>query len=194
MKKYFLFAMIACLGIVLVSCENGSGQGKNPYPYLRLSDLAPIPLAPLSKADVKLAELGFNKYGKVTEGGHSYYLYFSNDKLDTIYCSINTDELVNNITYYSAKQVLPSEASGWLAHIPETVNLPNYAESFQFTGAWFGKDDTYSYSEYLNEIKDGVEDISAEWSTTTNDNNSIYIYYYTYDGAYGAYIIINFAD
>ena len=163
MKKYFLFAVIAIVSIVLVSCENGLSQGKNPYPYLRLSDIAPLHLISVSKAEILLPDMGF-KNDDVSDR----HVYFSQDKLEYITCDVNADGLIENIGYVSLKNAALTDAKKWLAHFPENAKLPNYSKSIPFYhGNYFGGESVVgldSYVNYLNKINDfTIGELEVYW-------------------------------
>ncbi len=164
--------MIAFMGIVLASCENGTSQGKNPYPYLRLSDIAPLHLIPLSKAEAKFAEMGF-KDGEVQQ--EKYYMYYTKDRVECIICIIDADGLITGIVYDSKKDVIPTDAKEWLAHIPEKVNLPTYSKSIPFYHGHcivgYSSKDVASYDDYLTNTKEltiGMY-IDGEWKANDCD-------------------------
>ena len=61
MKKIFLYAMIAFVSIALMSCNKDKNNvddptTENPYAYLRLSDITPLHMISLAKAEEKLRQ------------------------------------------------------------------------------------------------------------------------------------------
>ena len=210
MKKIFMYAMIAFVGIALMSCDkdkNNADEPKtdNPYPYLRVDDLMPLELLSLSQAEAKLANMGFNgglqKY-KIEDGKYSdEYLYTSSDKRDTVFLGHDTQYGVVTVLYKASKGVVPSSAIGWLSHFPENITIPQKAieisgqNNLPFSSAWTRNlrdgeiiANANTYSKYINLISDlttGIE-IGALWGTlgVTNSWPSGYyggvIVYYNY--------------
>ena len=187
MNKYFVFILLVFAGLVLVSCDKGKDQNNaenpqenpqtnpqdsteiNPLPYLRVDDLMPLQMISLRLAEEKLAERGYEggwqTYTRCDDGKlheQQNYLYFSEDKKDSIVLYPNSEGLIEGVEYYSSRGVVPSEAKAWLTHIPEKVNIPEkIAEivgreeiAFNFMQE-SGKNniECSTYSEFLETIK-----------------------------------------
>jgi len=194
LKKLFMYAMIAFAGIALMSCDkdkNNANDPKtdNPYPYLRVDDLMPLEMIPISQAEEKLAQMGF-KGGWKQEGNEEFYLYVSDSKKDSIFLYVDTEGLVGKgvvttVSYQASKGVIPSDAKEWLAHIPETVALPerisqltkaNELPFFYAVNALPSleeEDVYYTYQEYitgLQNLSSGMQ-ILAMWGSGGVPNN-----------------------
>lgn len=182
--------MLLCVATMsLVGCKNGQNEpgnptADNPYPYLRVSDLMPLELLPLSQAEAKLANMGYTGGWQtyIDEDGKSTgdYLYTSSDKRDTIVLDQDPKYGVVTVVYKASKGIIPSKASAWLSHVPEKVTIPQKAieisgqKNITFSSAWMrglkgGEmlDNTNIYSEYIEMAKDitsGV-DFGALWGT-----------------------------
>ena len=148
MKKYFIVILLLFIGMVLVSCDKGKDQnnaedpqenaqtnpqdttGSNPYSYLRLEDLSSLHLISLSQAEAKLKDMGFTDEDEK-------YVYTSSDKKERIVGGLNSEGLVDGLSYIASKGVVPNDAQKWLSHISEKVTLPKYIRSIPFAGANF---------------------------------------------------------
>ena len=134
MKKIFIYAMIAFVGIALMSCDKDKNNADDPQTnskeYLQLNDLTPLHLIPLSQAEAKLKDMGFTDEDEK-------YVYTSSDKKERIVGGLNSDGLVEGLTYIASKGIVPSDAKKWLSHISEKVTLPKYKRSIPFAGAYF---------------------------------------------------------
>lgn len=148
MKKYFIIILLLFVGLALVSCDKGKDQNNaenplenpqtnpqdstesNPYPYLRLQDLSSLHLITLSQAEAILKEMGFSDKDEK-------YIYTSSDKKERIVGGLNSDGLVEGLSYVASKGIAPNDAKKWLIHISENVTLPKYKRSIPFAGAYF---------------------------------------------------------
>ena len=191
MKKIFMYAIIAFVGIALMSCDKDKNNADDPktdkpYPYLRVDDLMPLEMVSISQAEEQLSKMGF--LGGWQETGE--YLYVSKSKKDSIFLYVDTEGLVGKglvttISYHASKGVIPSDAKGWLAHIPEKVALPerisqltkaNELPFFYASTAIPSYEDEnayYTYSEYiagLQNLSSGMQ-ISAAWGSGPVPNN-----------------------
>ena len=185
MKKIFMYAMIAFVGIALMSCDKDKNNADDPktdtpYPYLRVDDLMPLEMVSISQAEEQLSKMGF--LGGWQETGE--YLYVSKSKKDSIFLYVDTEGLVGKglvttISYHASKGVIPSDAKGWLAHIPEKVVLPERisqltkANELPFFNAvtaippYEDENAYYTYSEYiagLQNLSSGMQ-ILALWGS-----------------------------
>lgn len=214
MKKIFMYAMIAFVGIALMSCDkdkNNADDPKtdNPYPYLRVDDLMPLEMVSISQAEEILAQMGFKggwRTYTIYIDGKSYqqedYLYFSKDKQDSILLFPNSKGLIQEVSYNASRGVIPSDAKAWLTHIPEKVSIPERIAkivdrediSFLLMREW-EKDEIFcqTYSEYLEAIKNLSSGmfIDAWWGSGPVPN-----YYPTgyYGGIYMRYRYVNNTD
>ena len=134
MKKIYIYAMIAFVGIALMSCDKDKNNADDPQTnskeYLQLNDLTPLHLIPLSQAEAKLKDMGFTDEDEK-------YVYTSSDKKERIIGVLNSDGLVEGLTYIASNGIVPSDAKKWLSHISEKVTLPKYKRSIPFAGAYF---------------------------------------------------------
>ena len=214
MKKIFMYAIIAFVGIALMSCDKDKNNAEdsktdNPYPYLRVDDLMPLQLLTISQAEEKLAQMGY-KGGWQTytayEEGKSYqqqdYLYFSDDKKDSIFLFPNSAGIIEEISYNASKGAIPSEAKEWLTHIPEIVTIPERIAkivgrediSFLLMREWEkGEIFCQTYSEYLAAIKNLSSGmfIDAWWGSGPVPNSAPTGYY---GGIYMRYRYVNNTD
>lgn len=201
MKKIFMYAMIAFAGIALMSCDKDKNNAKdpttdNPYPYLRVDDLLPLQMISVSQAEEKLAKMGYKggwQTYTIYEDGKSYqqqdYLYFTEDKKDSIFLFPNPEGLIEEIAYNASKGIIPTDAKTWLTHIPEKVTIPERIA--QIVGrneiAFFlmcerEKEEIVckTYSEYLEAIKNLTSGmfIDAWWGSSpmvaTSDPSGYY--------------------
>ena len=108
-----MYAMIAFVGIALMSCDKDKNNADDPQAnskeYLQLNDLTPLHLIPLSQAEAKLKEMGFTDE-------EEKYVYTSVDKKERIFGGLNSDRLVEGVTYIASKGIVPSDAKKWLSH------------------------------------------------------------------------------
>lgn len=185
MKKIFMYAIIAFVGIALMSCDkdkNNADDPKtdNPDPYLRVDDLMPLEMVSISQAEEQLSKMGFAAEASAI----GEYLYVSKSKKDSIFLYVDTEGLVGKglvttISYQASKGVIPSDAKGWLAHIPEKVTLPERisqltkANELPFSNAvtaippYEDENAYYTYSEYiagLQNLSSGMQ-ILAMWGS-----------------------------
>ena len=215
MKKYFIFILLVVAGLALVSCDKSKDQnnpenaqentqndpqtnpqdstGSNPYPYLRLEDLSPLHLLPIAKAEETVTKMGF-KGGWQTKNGEGFYLYVSDSKTDSIFLETDSAGIVHIISYQASKGVLPSDAKGWLGHIPEQIILPEKAA--QLTGqsilAFFdsyvdlpqGENHCMEYKDYIAKLQDLSTGclVQAVWGSPIPENHP--------DGYYGQVIMV----
>lgn len=188
MRKIFLYATIAVVGIALMSCGNDKNnaedpQTDNPYPYLCVDDLMPLEMVPISQAEKTLSQMGF-KGGWQKKGNEEFYLYVSDSKKDSIFLYVDTEGLVGKglvttISYQASKGVIPSDAKGWLSHIPEKVALPErisqltkanelpFFYAVKAIPSYKDEDAYYTYGEYiagLQNISSG-EQVLAMWGS-----------------------------
>ena len=126
---------------------------ENPYPYLRLSDLTPLHMISLAKAEEKLAKMGFNG-GKQTSGEYEgKYVYISKDKNEKIHLSPNSEGIIESMYYTASKGVIPSNAKGWLAHLSESVTIPTWKDPLPFyIGVVGGIGVLESYTTYVKAL------------------------------------------
>lgn len=178
MKKTLLYVVVACVGLMTVSCKdsNKSEDPKttdNPYAYLRVSDLMPMFLTPLAQAEAIVLKMGY-KGGWQIVNGEGAYLYTSPSQKDSIFLDTAADGSVCYVQYIAeGKGVVPSDAKGWLSHLPENVTLPervatlvksNYAPFFD---SYLEKPNESgirctAYQEYLNNVQSLVSGVSVE--------------------------------
>lgn len=181
MKKIFIYAMIAFVGIALMSCDKDKNNADDPQTnskeYLQLNDLTPLHLIPLSQAEAKLKDMGFKIDGQLDDDN----VYISSDKKETIIFSVNEDGLVEAINYTANKGITPADVKGWLSHIPERVNLPKYSRSIPFTGSYYYEVPMYdepkysaeTYQQYLSLLEnlDSEMNVSAIWEEDNIPDN-----------------------
>ena len=138
MKKIFMYAMIAFVGVALMSCSKGKNNADDPQTktkgYLQLSDLTPLHLIPLSQAEANLKEMGYSSGYSNKEDG---YIYYSADKKETIVFGLNSEEQTEAVYYMASKGIAPEDAKDWLSHMSESVTLPMYKRSIPFAGAYY---------------------------------------------------------
>ena len=179
MKKVFLLLLCAAT-MLLVACNdkkdepNSSGTQTtttdNPYPYMRVSDLMPLELIPLAQAEEKLAVLGFKGGWNSNE---KKYIYVSSDKNETIELKQSAELGVTEVFYRASKGIIPSDAKGWLAHIPQNVEIPIKAtqltgiNEITFTNAGIRTPESVAstYAEYIEMLKTLASgmDLMAMW-------------------------------
>lgn len=169
MKKIFKYAMIAFVGIALMSCDKDKNNADDPQTnskeYLQLNDLTPLHLIPLSQAEAKLKDMGFKSNGYSNE--EDGYIYYSTDKKESIVFGLNSNGNTEAVAYIASKGISPSAAKAWLTHIPETTTLPKYEIPLPFGGysiangneePQFYEDD---YAKYVNVIKGLTQGMSV---------------------------------
>ena len=181
MRKIFLYAMIAFIGIALMSCDKDKNNAEdpttdNPYPYLRVDDLMPLHSLPIAQAETAINKMGY-KGGWQQKGNETFYLYVSDSKNDSIFLEVDSEGIVNTVSYQASKGIIPSDAKGWLSHIPEKVALPEKISKltqinelpFFVAGLETPNDGKayYTYQEYikgLQNLSSGME-IIAQWGS-----------------------------
>ena len=211
MKKIFLYAMIAFVSIALMSCNKDKNNvddptTENPYAYLRLSDITPLHMISLAKAEEKLARMGYNGgWQKYISDGETYeaYLYTSVSKKDSLFLSPDADGIIESITYFAKnKGVIPSDAKGWLTHIPASVTIPTWKDSLPFQGAGVGNVECNdgAYSQYVSALDNLVSgmDVTAIWgdpmvggNMPTGDYCGIFMSYYYMNNEDCAYLVLS---
>ena len=138
MKKIFMYAMIAFVGVALMSCSKGKNNADDLQTktkgYLQLSDLTPLHLIPLSQAEANLKEMGYSGGYSNKEDG---YIYYSADKKETIVFGLNSEEQTEDVIYMASKGIAPEDAKDWLSHMSEKVTLPKYKRFIPFAGAYY---------------------------------------------------------
>ena len=232
MKKYFLLILLLVAGLALVSCDKSKDQNNpadpqgsaqtdpqtnpqdslnpSPFVYLSYAELEPLLMISLSKAEENLAKMGykggFQSY-TYYEDGKEYkedrYLYTSEDKRDSVILFPNSEGMIEEISYNASKGVIPSEAKGWLTHIPEKIPVPqriseviSYTEvPFLLMREWV-KDEIFcqTYSDYLDVINNQLASgmfIDAWWGSGPVPTTAPSGYY---GGVYMRYKYINNED
>ncbi len=173
MKNILFYAMVLFVNVAFMSCNKDKNNVENPQfysnSYLQLSDLSPLYLVPVSKAEAKLAAMGFTGGRQVDEDGVSY-IYTAYDKQDTIVFELNSESLIETISYISRKEISPYKVKKWLTHIPEKVSLPKWELVVPFSKASSGCDSfekpkmTYTaYDEYISYLDNFAYQIWGMW-------------------------------
>ena len=169
-----------------MSCnQNNPEESKNPYPYLRLSDLAALHRVPLKNAEAKLAEMsytgGWQKYYDVRNQAYEEaYLYTSKEKQDTIILVPSTNGEIKMVNYIATKGILPADAKSWLTHIPEKASMQNWKDILDFMGGsvynYATKQEAGgNYSEYCKAVENITSGTMAQ-ATWHSESSTGYCY------------------